>query len=130
MLAIHFSNFSKGPILLHLWKRSLMTLEETPNQSRWRAFHWHPVQSTYQIALATALSDTLGLPPRLLLFLLFLGRCFLSFLHRGRGRRKYSTLLCVVASLTRRVSFADGKLWQTHSRRDAPLFKLHGEVLG
>src|SRR5215218_10328340 len=63
-------------------------LEETPNHSRWMAFHWQPLQSTYHIALATALSDTLGLPPRLLVLFLFLGRCFLSFLHRGRGRRK------------------------------------------
>src|SRR5215216_2017552 len=31
-------SFSKRPILLHLWKRSWTTLEETPNQSRycWR----------------------------------------------------------------------------------------------
>jgi hypothetical protein len=63
-------------------------LEDTPNQSRWRAFHFHPVQSTYQMALMTALSDALGLPPLVLIFLLFLGRHFLSFLHRGRGRLK------------------------------------------
>ena len=62
-------------------------LEETPNQSRWRAFHFHPVHSTYQMALTTALSEALGLPPRLL-FVLFLGRHFLSFLHSGLGRRK------------------------------------------
>src|SRR5215210_1470442 len=85
--AILFISFSKMPICLHLWKRSWTTLEETPNQSRWMAFHWHPVQSTYQMALTTALSEALGLPPRLL-FLLFLGRHFLSFLHRGRGRWK------------------------------------------
>jgi hypothetical protein len=59
-----------------------MTLEETPNQSLWTAFHWQPVQSTYQMPLMSALSETLGLPPRLpLLFLLLLGRHFLSFLH-------------------------------------------------
>jgi hypothetical protein len=38
------------------------SIEETPNQSRWRAFHWHPVQSTYQMALMTARSEALGLP--------------------------------------------------------------------
>lgn len=80
-------SFSKTPILLHFWKRSWTTLEETPNQSLWSAFHWHPVQSTYQMALTTALSDALGLPPRLVIFVC-LGRHFLSFLHRGRGRWK------------------------------------------
>src|SRR5829696_8783017 len=68
--AILFMSFSKMPILLHLWKRSWTTLEETPNQSRWMAFHWHPVQSTYQMALMTARSEALGLPP-FALFLLF-----------------------------------------------------------
>jgi hypothetical protein len=38
--------------------------------------------------LMTARSETLGLPPFLLLFLFFLGRHYLSFLHRGRGRLK------------------------------------------
>jgi SAM-dependent methyltransferase len=51
------------------------------------AFHWHPVHSTYQMALTTARSDALGLPP-FVLFVLFFGRHFLSFLHRGLGRRK------------------------------------------
>src|SRR5215204_1469994 len=41
---ILFISFSKTPICLHFWKRSWTTLEETPNQSRWRAFHFHPVQ--------------------------------------------------------------------------------------
>src|SRR5215218_9910918 len=94
-------------------------LEETPNHSRWMAFHWQPLQSTYHIALATALSDTLGLPPRLLVLFLFLGRCFLSFLHRGQGRRKLFTLLFVVALLMGRISFENGGCWQAHSRRDA-----------
>ena len=64
------------------------TLAETPNQSRWRAFHWHPVQSTYQMASATALSEALGLPPFALFLFLGLGRYFLSFLHNGLGIRK------------------------------------------
>src|SRR5215204_2039322 len=63
-------------------------LEETPNHSRCRAFHWHPVHNTYQMALMTARSEALGLPPRGVLFFLCLGRHFLSFLHRGLGRRK------------------------------------------
>src|SRR5215211_5191861 len=40
--------------------------------------------------LITARSEALGLPPRVVLFL-FLGRHFLSFLHRGLGRRMSST---------------------------------------
>jgi hypothetical protein len=36
----------------------------------------------------------------------------------------------VVASLIRRISFENGDYWQIHSRRDASLFKPHGEVLG
>jgi hypothetical protein len=59
------------------------------------------------MALAAARSEALGLPPFGLLPL-FLGRCFLSFLHRGLGRRKQSTLLVVVASFIRCVSFEDG----------------------
>src|SRR5215208_2160090 len=43
-VVILFISFSKTPIFLHLWKRSWTTLEDTANQSRWRAFHWHPVQ--------------------------------------------------------------------------------------
>src|SRR5215216_5554338 len=95
---------------LHLWKRSWTTLEETPNHSRCRAFHWHPVHNTYQIALMTARSEALGLPPRRVLFFVCLGRHFLSFLHRGRGRLKWSTLLVVVASFIRRISFENGDI--------------------
>src|SRR5215212_4191511 len=95
---------------LHLWKRSWTTLEETPNHSRCRAFHWHPVHNTYQIALMTARSEALGLPPRRVLFFVCLGRHFLSFLHRGRGRLKKSTLLVVVASFIRRISFENGDI--------------------
>jgi hypothetical protein len=36
----------------------------------------------------------------------------------------------VVAFLIRRISFEDGYYWQVHSRRDASLFKVYGEVLG
>src|SRR5215203_1310932 len=85
---ILFISFSKRPMRLHLWKRSWTTLEETPNHSRCRAFHWHPVHNTYQMALMTARSEALGLPPRGVLFFVCLGRHFLSFLHRGLGRRK------------------------------------------
>jgi hypothetical protein len=60
-------------------------------------------------ALITARSEALGLPPRLVLFL-FLGRHFLSFLHRGLGRRKQSTFLVVVASFIRRISFENGNI--------------------
>src|SRR5829696_19266 len=91
---------------LHLWKGSWTTLEETPNHSRCRAFHWHPVHNTYQMALMTARSEALGLPPRRVLFFLCLGGDFLSFVYRGRGMWKSSTLLVLVASLIRRISFS------------------------
>src|SRR5215204_3339586 len=58
--------------------------------------------------LITDLSQALGLPPRFVLFLL-LGRHFLSFLQRGLGRRKQSTLfLVMLGSFTRRVSLENG----------------------
>ena len=63
---------------------------------------------TYQIALATALSETLGLPPRFLLLLLFfLGRCFLVP-PQWSWKAEVVRLVVVVASLSERISFGNG----------------------
>src|SRR5215208_7976718 len=104
-------SFSKMPILLHLWKRSWTTLEETPNQSRWMAFHWHPVQRarTY-----LGVDDGPIRGPRPAAFgtlLLVFGQAFLEFPpQRARKMEVVHTPGCGSLSLIRRISFEEGDI--------------------